>query len=353
MLRSMSVFLLMTMIAAGALAGDWTETVKVSGDLRYRHENIDEQGQAMRNRQRLRSRIAITADVEQNLTLGFRLASGSDDPVSTNQTLDDAFSTKPIGLDRAYFAWTNPESGLKVQGGKMGLPFVTVAKNELIWDSDLSPEGVAASWSTGSENSTFFVNAAGLWIDERSSAANAALMGAQAGLTHKTDGATFTVGGGMFNYSNLEGPLYDDSFFGNSNDGDAFSTEFKLIEAFAEIGLEVGEKPVTLYAEFVKNNEAVTDEQGYLFGATFNKAKKPGTWAVGYNYRELQADAVMGALTGADRCGGGTDGNGHQASFAYQVSPASQFALTYFVNTKGLESGVDYNRLQADLKFKF
>lgn len=354
MLRSMFLsILMMMMIAGGAVAGEWAETVKVSGDLRYRHENIDETGKEMRNRHRVRGRIGIDAAVEENLSVHFRLVSGSDDPASTNQTLDDAFTTKSIGLDRASFVWTRTESNLKVMGGKMGLPFIQVAKSELIWDGDLSPEGLAAAWKTRSGSATFFVNAAGLWIDERESAKNAAMLGAQAGLTHATDGVTVTVGGSLFGYCELSGPLYDDSFFGNSNDGTIFGTEFTLVEIFGSLGFKAGDTPVTVFADVVTNSDADADEQGYLFGVKLNKAKKPGSWALGYDYRELQADAVVGAFTNSDFGGGGTDAKGHSVSGQYQLSPKSQLALTYFMNTKGLDNGVDYNRLQADLNIKF
>lgn len=349
MLRSLTVLSLLLIMTAAAVAGDWTETVDVSGDLRYRHEQIDEEGKEMRNRHRVRARIAIDADVAENVSLGFRLASGSADPISTNQTLDDAFTSKNFGLDRAFFAWKTT-SGVKFKGGKMGMPFHKVAKNELMWDSDLSPEGIAAFWSEGG----LFVNAAGLWIDERSGSENAALMGAQAGFKQATDAATFTVGAGMFNYTNLMGPLYDDDFFGNSsNASDEFMYEFKLIEVFVEAAFTAGETPVTVFADFVKNNEAEMNEQGYIFGAKINKAKKPGTWDLAYDYRELQADAVMGAFANSDFVGGGTDGKGHRVAFGYQVNEAAKLALTYLVNTKGLENGVDYKRLQADMKFNF
>ena len=162
-----------------------------------------------------------------------------------------------------------------------------------------------------------------------------------------------TVGGSVFKYDELDGPIYDGEFFGNTNDGDDFLTGFELLEAFVELGFEAADMPVTVYADFVTNTEADDHEQGYIFGAIFNKAKAPGSWAAGYSYRELQADAVMGALTNSDFIGGGTDGKGHAVNAAYQASASSQFVLTYLMNTKGLQGGHDFNRLQADLKIKF
>lgn len=204
---------------------------------------------------------------------------------------------------------------------------------------------------------------AGFWVDERSSGKNAAMAGAQAGVTHKLEGAWFTLGGSYYGYGNLEGPLYNDSFFGNAADsvgvdgsGDTiyhYGNKYQLLEAFAEFGFTAGGLPIILFADFVTNNEADTDEQGYLFGVALNKAKKPGSWALGYNYREVQAEAVLGVFTDSDFAGGGTDGKGHELSGAYQISPKSQLAVTYFMNKAGLADEKDFKRLQVDLKFKF
>ncbi|MBU0743637.1 putative porin [bacterium] len=337
--------------AACATAGDWTETVTLSGDLRYRQERFDVDGSELRNRQRIRARLDLAALPEDNLELGFRLSSGSGDPVSGNQTLGDGFTTKSIMLDRAYFAWTHARSGAVITGGKMGIPFF--APSELLWDNDLSPEGLALAHTMGEGDTRFFVNGAGLWVEERSSAENSALFGAQAGLRQTLDGAWFVVGGSYFNYTDLAGPLYDGDFFGNSNDGAAFATDFNLVEVFVQLGFAAGELPVTVFADFVTNQEADADEQGYLFGARLGKAKKAGTWELKYNYREVQKDAVMGALTDSDFRGGGTDGKGHEFGFGYQLSGKSVFALTCFVNKLGVENGTDFKRLMADLKFRF
>lgn len=348
----LSSLCLVAFFTVAAEAGDWTETVTLNGDLRYRHEMIDKDGSEVRNRHRIRARLGLDAQLDGQFSLGFRLVSGSDDPVSTNQSLDGAFTTKEVMLDRGFFTWKH-DSGLKIVGGKMGTPFHRPAKTELIWDGDLSPEGLAASATAGEGATTFFVNAAGLWIDERSSAANASLMGAQAGLTHETDGVTFTLGGSYFGYDKLDGPLYAGDFFGNSNDGTSFSSEFTLLEVFFEAGFQAGETPVALYADFVTNSDADADEQAYLFGTTVGKAKKPGSWQVSWNYREVQKDAVIGAFTNSDIAGGGSDVKGHQFGFGYQVAPKAQFALTYFLSEVGVENGTDYGRLQADMKFKF
>ncbi|OPX81482.1 MAG: hypothetical protein A4E50_00963 [Methanosaeta sp. PtaB.Bin087] len=83
----------------------WLEKIKISGDFRYRYEYIDDGTRDDDyHRNRIRARIGITANVTDEWDLGFRLATGSGDPVSSNLTLEESLSSKPIRLDQAYVA---------------------------------------------------------------------------------------------------------------------------------------------------------------------------------------------------------------------------------------------------------
>ncbi len=346
--------LITLLAAAGAVAGDWTETIKLSGDFRYRHEQFDVEGKQLRNRQRIRSRLDLIATPEQNLLFGVRLTSGGDDPVSSNQTLGDGFVSKGIMLDRAYFTWTESNSGARFTGGKMGNPFYLPAKSELIWDSDISLEGITTKYVHGECATQVFVHAGGLWVEERKAAENAGLFGGQIGVAQQFDGFRVVVGGGYLNYTDLVGPLYDGDFFGNTSmDSVSFDHDFNLVEFFGAVEFEAGGTPVTVFADVVTNQEADDHERAYMYGAKLGKTKAPGSWEIKYNYREVQADAVMGALTDSDFRGGGTDAKGHEFGLGYQLSRKAKFATTFFVNEVGLDSPTDFKRLMVDLKFKF
>ena len=71
------------------------------GDLRtrYQNQNTTNDGNAPRARVRIRTRLGMTADVNDNITVYGGLATGSNDPRSTNQTLTNSFETKSIQLD--------------------------------------------------------------------------------------------------------------------------------------------------------------------------------------------------------------------------------------------------------------
>jgi hypothetical protein len=338
----------------------WVPKVKISGDLRYRFEHISEAGKKSRQRDRIRARLGMSGKVNDQVDFKVRLASGSDDPVSTNQTLDGAFSSKDIWFDQAFFDW-HPNENVNIYGGKMSNPFFVAGGNQLLWDGDLTPEGLALSFHGSGENQPFF-NVAHFWADERGGGSDARMLGLQGGVKFGGKSTTATVGLGYYNFTSLKGesPLFDatDSF-GNSvttdpNTGDIFyANGFKELEAFAQVDWQAGNTPVSLYGNWVTNTDAGADDTGWLVGFDLGSTKEPGNWKFGYNYRRVEADAVLGAWCDSDFAGGGTDGKGHIFSISTLLAKNATFGVTYLVNDAGLVNGKDYKRLQVDFGFKF
>jgi hypothetical protein len=151
-------------------ASNWWENIKIEGDFRYRHEMIDKEGKDIRHRHRLRARLSVFAKANDMIDIGIRMATGSNDPVSTNQTLDNAFSTKDFRLDMAYFnLYHEKVPDFRTTAGKFKNPFFKPGKSELIWDSDWNPEGGAATFHHDLNNVAVTLIGAGLWIEEHSS----------------------------------------------------------------------------------------------------------------------------------------------------------------------------------------
>ncbi|MBN1360880.1 MAG: putative porin [Sedimentisphaerales bacterium] len=348
---------------------EWAKNVKWSGDFRYRYEFIDKQGSPERHRNRIRARLGLEAKVADEWDVAFRLASGErdlvgtddiGDPISSNQTLTKYFSSKDIWLDLAYFDYHPGRlDGLNVFGGKVKNPFLAVGKNQMIWDSDLNPEGISGQYGFSLNPSTKGqINAGGFWVNESSSGVDTGLFGVQGYLT-KTLGNpdTLVFGAGYYNYTNLQGrtDAYGILAGNTAGPGNTWASDYTLIELFAEYTTKVFDLPFSVFGDWVHNVDAITDQDtGWLVGTTINKAKDPGSWQFSYDYRDLEADAVVGAFTDSDFIGGGTGGQGHRFAFAYQVAKNVQAALTYFLDTID-RSGpdLDYSRLQADLVLKF
>ncbi|MBN1212530.1 MAG: putative porin, partial [candidate division Zixibacteria bacterium] len=204
----------LTLLSPLTNAGEWWESVKVKGDLRYRHEMIDTENKDAYHRHRLRARLAVEGQVSATTKVGIQLATGLDDPVSTNQTLTGSFSSKSVVLDMAYFDYKPtalPE--LKITAGKFHNPFFKPGSSELIWDSDFNPEGGVATFSKDFEDITLTLIGSGLWIEERSSNDDS-WMGAGQGVFRyniNDKKSSITLGAGFFNYVNTVGfaPFYD------------------------------------------------------------------------------------------------------------------------------------------------
>lgn len=84
---------------------DWVKNLKFKGDVRARYqiENVEDDNKGQRERGRFRLRFGAETSPVENFSLGFGLASGSDDdPRSTNQTMGGLFSKKEIWIDYAY-----------------------------------------------------------------------------------------------------------------------------------------------------------------------------------------------------------------------------------------------------------
>jgi hypothetical protein len=348
----------------------WVEKVKISGDLRYRHDHLDAQlspgdWENGIDRDRIRARLMLEAMINSQWDAIFRIATGSDkSPISTNQDLEDGFSKKDIWLDLAYFNWHPAAAdGLNVLGGKMMNPFYKVGKNEMIWDGDLNPEGIAGQISrplNGADR--LFFNGGGFWVDENSSGADTSLWGAQTYIKRDLGDSDYLLGGaGYLDYGNLQGrsdlksTWGSSDFFGNTSSGGLYASDYDIFEAFGEYGFKCVGMPMAVFGSWVQNLVASTSEDtGWLFGAKLNKAKDPGSWELSYDYRELDADAIVGGFAESDFLESTTNSKGHKFGFAYQVAKNLQSGLTYYhaEDTSGARN-LDSRRLLADLVLKF
>jgi hypothetical protein len=342
-------------VAAAAPAAEPDFPVlNLTGDLRYRHESINEDTVGERHRHRIRARLALAAEVNERIEVGLGLTSGDDDPVSANQTLDGGFDRNPLGIDRAFFAWQATDD-LTFTGGKMATPFFRPGNHHLIFDSDLNPEGLAASYAADN----WFANYAGLWVEERSAANDSILLGGQVGLRREfDDGVRLTAGISYYDYLETQGytPFFDGTAAGNRLDaGGAYLNDFNEAEVFAQLDFSAGGRRMTVFADYVTNTEADDADLGYAIGASYGAVTSPGTWRLGYAYQSLEADAVIGTFTDSDFGGGGTDNKGHVVDFTYGLRDRWLLGFRYFLNERGADVGNehDYNRLQADVVFTY
>lgn len=360
-----------------ASVGEWVGRFTWKGDLRYRHENVDpEEAVEDQTRHRIRARFGFAAKVNDNVVGTVQLATngGTNDPRSTNQTLGEGFSRKGVAIDLAYLDWKAAD-GLNLQLGKM--PQAWVKTGSYFWDNDITPEGGALKFTRG----PFFANAFAHWLSERGTATDATLLGAQLGF--KTDvGPAKLIGAvGYYDVGAVQGeiatsttpsdanPVPDctanTAFFGgpqgNTTVSDGVCTrllnDFNMIEALVQAELKLGSQPLTLFADYIQNQEADDLDTGTSFGVTLGKAANPGTWEIGYVWQKMEKDAQFGQFVDSDFGGGVTDVDGSVLKVGYAVAKNWVLNGTYFKNKRFIDAtGAterDYDRYQLDLNFKF
>ncbi|MBL8198763.1 MAG: putative porin [Chromatiales bacterium] len=346
---------------AAPAASAWADKISLKGDLRMRYENIDDETKTdERNRQRIRARLGVIAKPQDNLELGLGLSTTEkNDPRSSNQTLGNGGSSKDFVLDLAYFKWAAMQ-GLSVSGGKFQSVLYRPGQQGLLWDSDWNPEGFGLNYVNG----VFFANATGFWLESDSTKEEEFTWGGQLGASLPlADDVKLTAGAGYYRFNTEgKGPFYSEAnaatdFGGNSFDpvGETYLYDYEEIEAFAELGLKVAGLPLSIYADFVKNSDADDYDTGWVAGTQLGAAKAKGTWQIGYAYQDLEADAVFAGLTDSDFAGGKTDSKGHRLQGAYALGDKWNLAVTYFINEAGVDTGagLDYDRLQLDMNFKY
>jgi len=336
--------------AESITAKDALDKIKLSGDFRLRNDYADADNSKERNRLRYRLRLTAKAQVNESIKAEVRLASGSADPVSTNQSFDDGASSKELWIDRAYI--TYKEGDLSIYGGKMPVKFAKVSN--LMWDGDLNPEGAGFDWQL-SDSLKLVTN--GWLLEESRSGSEATMLGSQ--LVLEDSGLLAAVG--YYQYSPLIGEdaigPNDFNFYGNSTLSDSYTQDYAIADLNLSYKFELAGLPVKAIASYAYNTKADNGQDtAYLVGASVGKVKQPGDMSFDYNYRTLDADSVLGQFADSDSCGGGTDCSGHYFRVKYRAMRNLDAAAIFFVNERDEfvnGEAEDYSRVMIDLQAKF
>lgn len=113
---------------------------RLSGDVRLRGDSFMQDGTQDRDRARLRVRLGLDGQLNEDFVGSVALATGSlGNALSTNETLGGVFNRKTIGLDRGFITY-NPvaHSWLSLTGGKFTYLW---QRTSVTGDPDLNPEG--------------------------------------------------------------------------------------------------------------------------------------------------------------------------------------------------------------------
>lgn len=366
-----------------------TDKLKFGGDIRIRHEDFFNKGvnAVDRHRERFRLRFGVTGQI-QDFTAGLKLASGTGEQTSTNQTFTNSANQKAVYIDQAYLQWKAHEY-VKLTGGRMPNPIWRTYSSDVVWDNDLNPEGYAEQIELpAGDRLTLFANFAQLPINEISGS-NGDPWGFanQIGLGVKlTEDTSFRFGASYYGFINerknvlVSTTVVDSPVIQEANTRVAGSAQlasaFKIVDFTSELATHIGPLPLSLQGDFVRNmapgnnlleaQRANGQVSAYQFGAIIGKAKTQGTWEVAYFRKWVQANATLSDWADSDFGNGGTNRQGHIMWLAYAVRDYLTIQGKYFITRKlnpQLSSSApfgtsnnnfsDINRFQADVVLKF
>ena len=350
----------------------WAEKIKLKGDLRLRrqYEKVDDADNAddpSRTRYRYRLRLGAVGEVNDDVKVGLGFASGSDDPTSTNETLDDTFSTKDVRLDYAYAQW-QPVDYARVVAGKFKRKAYLWAPTDLIWDGDINPEGLSVHLHTDNAAGTSYANA-GVWIlDKESGSKDDPFMKyIQLGHKFKIDNIYANVAGALYRFDDVEGePLLDNIRDTNTVNADGnYQYDYDSLGLSAELGMQdvfMSGKVFAVFGDYIKNSDSEEDK-GYALGFKFGdkKVSNRHQWQFKYVYADLEQDAFLDNFPDSDRFGGETAIKGSEFIFNYGLHKNVVFGIDYYDTERDAPDAAPFASndddqqkvLQTDVVFKF
>jgi len=368
----------------------WVMNTKLKGDLRLRFQDLHEQtsGNNTKNTTvgRVRMRLGLDSKVNDKINVGVGIATNADgDPRSTNVSFgakDGGDSSKMgIRLDYAYAKYA-PTPWLTLVGGKMLLPDVLWEPTDLIWDTDITPEGGVIGFNkTLNPKTSVFMKAGALVLVADTSAVSGSMAYlVQPGINYAINDNLSLKGALTYEYFQTQGSN-PSSFSKGDNTRDGTSPiltsqyaynysiinpalELTIKQPFAAIGLNV--ESLKFFGEYV-NNFAVSEKNaGYSLGFQFGneKIEKWGDWQIKYIYAMLGKDSVPDILPDSDRYGGQTGIRSHEGIISYglgkNVSIGFDIYRSWAINGKHLSSSASgvtgakpETLMQFDLNMKF
>ncbi len=346
----------------------WAQKLKVKQDFRLRHQweekDSDTEG---RNRTRIRYRLGLQSQIANNVKLDAGLATGGSDPRSTNETLEDTFETPDIRLDYAFVTWQpHAIKGLTIVGGKhKRKPFFWLP-TDMLWDSDVNPNGFALNYQKDlTKTTTFFGNTAYWIVDHRDQDdPDPSLFMVQGGLKAKGEKLDATGAVAYQDFKGVKGRAAQ-MFTGGTNttSGGVIVNDYDVVSVGAEFGVMnlfgglpfMADERIAVFGEWVSNGDPSDADDGYSVGVKFGhrKVKNPGNWQFKYQHVELETDAFVDFLPDSDRYGGDTNVESDEFAFKYALKKNVIFGLDYYISDTETGSSDEEHLLQTDLLLKF
>lgn len=391
----------------------WTRSVAIDGDVRLRYQGdlfADGNAPAVsvadtnrnraitlantsedRNRFRVRARIGVTANLDDNWSAGARLTTGSaTDPLSSNQTLGTYGTRFNVAFDRAFVRW-RPVAEINAVAGRFGNPWFGT---DLVWANDLGFDGLAVQWTPklGSVGSAFITAGAMPVQEVELSTADKWLFGLQVGAeAPRLFGAVAAkIGLGYYAYRNTVGILSapagstrneftapafaqkGNTYYNISSDPNrpllGLASDYRLVNLTGSLTVPLGEQRLVLSGDLVRNlgfsrsdasrrtgQNIDAQTLGWQLRMALGKAEvaRWGDWQVFAGYKRLERDAVPDAFTDSDFRLGGTDAKGYFLGGSFGLGKNTSLGLRWLSSDSISGPPLAVDVVQIDLNVRY
>ncbi len=319
----------------------WVDRLTISGDFRSRYEGFYQSGRPTRNRARLRLRLRVDAQINEETDFYLQVASGDPGtPASTNQTFKGFFQPKPFNLDRAYVTY-NPQAveALTLGIGKFPTP---IMRTQMIFDDDLNFEGgwEQVSWQPQKDIDVDLI-AIQTAVNEVSRGADAYMLGGSGAVSFKFGSNSLQFSATNYMWRNTDqiavaqasGQLT--SILTNrvirSFDGVVtnYASEFNVIDVIAEATLATSRNgyPFRLLVDYAVNTRATTNQNnGLWIEAGYGDPGPGGSWGVTYTSGWIGQDVTPSAFVFSDMPG--TNLRLNMIETSYFIKPGFSLDMT-------------------------
>lgn len=312
-----------------------------------------------RYRGRMRFRFGAKYQMMENLVLGGRLSTASDGNDANNPHWDfgdgDGFNGGGVVMDRFYLDYTACEEMHVVVGKQPHAFAVPPIYGDFLWDSDISPSGVSATWKpkTG-DGPAFDARVAAYVATEVAADKDPKMLGAQGNVSIPIDELNLKLSTALYDWRDNG----DTAVAGNQGNS-ATTEDFSIWETFAAGTLQGGPmEEMTGYVQYMDNLDS--SDSGWAIGAQLGATRwERGNYNAFLLFYDLDGDAVFSPVAQDDTPIAGTglnDGDGDGMSGMVLGGTywlRDNIAFKVWVLTSN-PSGADDDpiRLRFDLDFK-
>lgn len=317
-----------------------------------------------RHRGRIRARLGAGYAITDDWSIGVRVRTGSSDSQQSPHLtfVTDDGTTDPLDFvaDRYFVQFKH--GGFTGWGGRNTTPFWQ--QNELFWDEDVTPTGVAGSYDQKIGTGVLTGTGGAFYLPDGGVGLNGQMLGGQLKYSMPIKPSQLTMATGLHYLHGESGARH----LRNGN-GDR---DYLIGVASAQWSVPVAGRPLVFGADLYNNFENYSEAElaplpgvnadetlGYVLSLQWGQLKQANDWLVGYYYAHIETMAVNASYAQDDwiRSGRGpqtdaSDFKGHEIRAAYALSKnINLVARLYIVNA--ITTVQDGKRFRVDLNWKF